>query len=246
MADTRVLITRPRPQLDELATLLAESGLQPIAMPAFDFEATGESVAPDADWVAADTRMLVFTSPRAVAFGLNALAPGMLEDGHVASVGPATSRALAEHGLEPVQAAGPEFDSEALLRRIGREFTPGAAIILAAPGGRDAMRRGLEKLSWAVRVAPVYRRVLLTPAPAAEASIEQAGRVVSVWTSGTALEHFMASLSETSRERLRDGCAVVVSERLAKLARACGIADTMVADAPDNEALLACCRRAAS
>ena len=55
-----------------------------------------------------------------------------------------TLEALAAHGIEPVQACGPTFDSEALLERIGADLAPGAAIILTAPGGRDALRRGLD------------------------------------------------------------------------------------------------------
>ena len=95
-------------------------------------------------WSAAEHRLLVFTSPRAVEHGMRVLPPAMLEGARVASVGPATSRALAAHGIEPVQACGPTFDSEALLERIGADLAPGAAIILTAPGGRDALRRGLE------------------------------------------------------------------------------------------------------
>ncbi len=245
MSEPQVLITRPQPQLDDLAARLRDVGLSSIAMPAFEFEAIGDPLAPDSDWSAAERRLLLFTSPRAVEHGMRVLPPAMLADARVASVGPATSRALAAHGLEPVQAGGPAFDSEALLERIGTDLTPGAAIILTAPGGRDALRRGLEALGWSVRVEGVYRRVPLDPPAAAVTALERAGRVVIVWSSGTALEHLMAALSGEARARLRAGPAIVVSERLATLARGQGIGHVVVADAPDNAALAACCRRLA-
>ena len=87
MSEPQVLITRPQPQLDDLAARLRAAGLSSIAMPAFEFEATGDSLAPDGGWSAAEHRLLVFTSPRAVEHGMRVLPPAMLEGARVASVG---------------------------------------------------------------------------------------------------------------------------------------------------------------
>lgn len=248
MVYTHALVTRPRPQLDELAGWLESAHLKPVAMPAFDFEATDEPIAPDAAWRGAGQRLLVFTSPRAVHYGLPALAGPMLWGSRVASIGPATTRALNESGIECLQAPGPDFVSEALLALLaeelplGQEDGPesGAAVILTAPGGREALSEGLARQGWDVRVAPVYRRRLLDPESDALAAVEGAERLLSIWTSGVALEHLLAAFSDKALRKVRAGTAIVVSERLAALAEEQGIGQVRVSEGPSNGDILKC------
>ncbi len=240
MVYTHALVTRPRPLLDELAGWLESTGMKPVAMPAFDFASTDEVIAADDDWRAAGSRLLLFTSPRAVHFGLPALAGPMLWGSRIASIGPATTRSLSDAGLACVQAPGPAFDSEALLEHLAHSLEPGAAVILTAPGGRGALQPGLEALGWRVRLVPVYRRVPLDPTSEAIAKLEKADRVLSVWTSGQALEHLYARVPEKVQRRLRHGTAIVVSDRLAEVARGLGLRDVRVAEGPSNGDILKC------
>lgn len=244
MKFTHALVTRPHPQGVELAARL-RPWVAPIDMPAFRFAARGEGVAPDDAWRRARRRLLLFTSPRAVEFGLAALAPEMLDGATSASVGPATTRALEQAGLAPVQAPGPDFDSEALLRTLDHELASdgedpgsGAAVIFAAPGGREALQRGLAARGWHVRFAPVYERRLIAPEPSAVAELERAGHVASFWTSGVAIAHLLDTLSDTAADRIRAGIAIVISERLAELAREHGLGDVVVAKGPANDDLV--------
>jgi len=238
MVYTHALVSRPRPQLDELAGWLRSANVEPVPMPAFRFEAVGEPVRADADWRAAGSRLLLFTSPRAVEFGLPVIEEPMLRESRMASIGPATTRAVTEAGHDCLQAPGPDYVSEALLAHLDDVLEPGAAIIIAAPGGRDALRRGLAERGWKVRVAPVYRRLLQDPEADAGSRLERAERVVSFWTSGAALEHILDQLPDEALRRVRSGTAVVVSERLAALARKRGMGEVVVAKGPANEDLL--------
>lgn len=238
MTPTHVLVTRPRPEGDELADALERAGIAAVRMPAFRFEPSGVTIGPDEAWRAADSRLLLFTSPRAVAFGLPATGALLRVGGIPVSIGPATSRALASHGLEAVQAPGPPWDSETLLEHLAKRFEPGAVVILAAPGGREALQRGLEQAGWNVRMAPVYARVPVEPAREQVERLEQAGHLASVWTSGNALRHILPALTGRARERVLAGIALVVSERLATLAQAQGFADVRVAEGPGNAELL--------
>lgn len=238
MVYTHALLSRPEPQLTELADWINAAHLTPVRMPAFTFAATDETVGPDASWREHTTRLLIFTSPRAVDFGLPAVQGPMLWGCRVASVGPATTRALADSGLDAIQAPGPDFDSEALLACIKASLEPGAAVILAAPGGREAIQRGLESMGWQVRMVPVYQRKLQDPEPSAMKALESAEGVVSVWTSGTALEHLMGCLSEPAQRRVRAGVSIVVSERLKTLAREQGCSDVRLAGGASNGELL--------
>ena len=240
MSFTHALVTRPNPQLEALATRLEQEGLQVIRMPAFRFEAREHHVAVDAAWQQAGHRLLIFTSPRSVQYGLPALEGGMLEAGTVAAIGPATAKALREAGLEPFQPDDAGYDSEAMLAALDRHFSPGAAVILAAPGGREALQQGLAARGWQVRLVPVYARVLIDPEPSAVAALEAADRVVSFWTSGVALTHLLGGVSSRARERVRSGMAVVISERLAALAREQGVEDIRIAAGPSNDDLLRC------
>lgn len=240
MVPTHALVTRPSPQLEELATHLEQAHLKTVCMPAFRFEARERHIVPDEAWRRERNHLLLFTSPRAVAFGLPALSESMLRDGRVAAIGPATARILAEAGYEPLQAPGPDFDSEALLDSLDGRLEPGAAVILAAPGGREALHQGLEARGWSVRLVPVYERVLIDPEPEAIVALEAADRVLSFWTSGVALAHLLGKLSERARRSVRAGTAIVISERLAALARDHGIAEVRVAEGPTNEDLLRC------
>ncbi len=240
MVYTHALVSRPRPQGDELAGWLEAAHLEPVHLPVFRFEAVDEPVSGDRAWRESSSRLLVFTSPRAVHFGLPALEGRMLWGSRLASIGPATTRALSGAGLDCLQAPGPDFDSEALLDFIQDTLEPGAALLLTAPGGREALRKGLVARGWAVREVPVYRRLLLDPEPKEVGRLEAAERVLSVWTSGTALEHLMERLSDKARRLVRQGTAIVISERLADLAREQGIGDVQVTEGPGNGDILKC------
>lgn len=239
---THALLTRPRPELDDLAARFERVGLVPIPMPAFDFASTGRRIAPDAAWRAAGSRLVVFTSPRAVRFGLTLLDRKSLDGATLAAVGPATARALEAEGFDCLRSPNPPYDSEGLLAHLEGRLPPGAALILAAPGGRDALRRGLEAKGWTVRLAPVYERLPLDPAPEQVATLERAGRVISVWTSGNALAHLLDALPDTAVERIRAGAAIVASARLASLAGARGLTEVHVAPGPGNADLVHCYR----
>jgi len=239
MVYTHALLSRPEPQLTELAGGIRAVHLTPVCMPAFTFSATDESVVPDAAWRNHATRLLIFTSPRAVEFGLRALQDTMLQDCRVVSVGPATTRELAAAGLAALQAPGPTFDSDALLACVESQLQPGAAVILAAPGGREAIQDGLQEMGWQVRLVPVYRREPVDPDPLNIAVLEAAGGVLSIWTSGTAMDHLLSKLSARARDQVRAGTAIVVAERLVQRAGQLGFGDVRLATGASNSALLA-------
>ncbi len=238
MIYTHALLSRPEPQLTELAGGIRAAHLEPVCMPAFTFSSTHESVAPDSAWRDNRTRLLIFTSPRAVEFGLKALPGTMLQDCRLVSVGPATTRALANAGLQALQAPGPTFDSDALLACVKSQLQPGAAVILAAPGGREAIQEGLQAMGWQVRLVPVYRREPVDPDPLAITELERAEGVLSIWTSGTALEYLLSKLSAGAGRQVRAGTAIVVAERLVERAKALGFGDVRLAASASNSALL--------
>lgn len=238
MSFTHALVTRPEPQASELANRLAGDGIPTIVRPAFRFEAVPGPVSLPAGFDVAGERLLIFTSPRAVAFGIAAIPADILDDTPLAAIGPATARALAKRGHTAITSEDSHHTSEALMRHPGIRDRQGVAVIVTAPGGREALERGLEAAGWQVARAEVYRRLPLPPDAASARQLEQlgaaAGTAVSTWTSGEAMDIVLGDLEAESLAAIMRGTFIVVSRRLADRAAARGARAVRLADGPGN------------
>ncbi|NIM70270.1 MAG: hypothetical protein GTN86_09365 [Xanthomonadales bacterium] len=232
---SHVLISRPETEARQLAASLADTGLEVVVMPAFRFGPQQADIDFAAGWPAAGRRLAVFASPRAVEFGLRQLPTGFLREARVAAIGPATARALEQAG-EPV-ALLPEqvYDSESLLQAPELADAPGVAIIFTAPGGRRALQTGLAALGWSVHMAHVYRRIALAAPVTGIKKLNSARRIISVWTSGNAMQALAEALPPQTWEKVLAGAWLVTSARLAEQARALGSRATEVTEGPGND-----------
>jgi uroporphyrinogen-III synthase len=247
---SHVLLTRPRPESEELAALLRPLGPEPVILPAFDF--AGIDIATEQPDVLLRMRqataadLVVFTSPRAVEYGLPQMAGGALGRARVHAIGPSTARALAAAGVRAGVAPAGGYTSEALLDSLAAGPAAGAAapraFIVAAPGGREALAEGLGALGWKVDMLWVYRNEPATLSPDALGRLAAAGNVLSVWTSGNTMEALSRRLPTPAWFRVCQGHWVVISGRLERLARAYGPAGIHRAGGPDNAAIVAAVR----
>jgi uroporphyrinogen-III synthase len=242
---SHVFISRPRPEAEELAAMLAPLGLQTVVQPAFEYAALNARANDPAGFArleaAATGDLVVFTSPRAVAHGLAQIPRALLLRLRAAAIGPASGAALAAAGIPVAVSAGAGYTSEALLTTLAAE-TPGRAFVVAAPGGREALVDGLSAAGWQVGILMVYRAA---PAPldqAALTGLEAASGVLSIWTSGNALHDLSRRLPPAAWLKLCQGEWLVISERLRRLARAWGPGRIHLAEGPGNHALLAAVR----
>lgn len=246
MSFTHVFISRPRQESEELAALLGPLGLETVVQPAFDyvlvdFRASQPELAGEMERAGPDS-LVVFTSPRAVAHGLDQLPEALRFRSRVAAIGPATARALGAAGIRVNVTPGAGFTSEDLLELLARDkpSAPGPrpyAFIIAAPGGREMLLDTLGEWGWQARLVMVYR-----PEPAAldRAELEklaQANGVLSVWTSGNAVKSLSQRLQPSAWYRLCAGDWLVISERLRRLARAYGPTRIHLAPGPSNREL---------
>jgi uroporphyrinogen-III synthase len=234
---THCLITRPETEAVRLAALLSGAGLEVIVLPAYRFEPAVPGFDWTEAWRAAARKLAVFSSTRAVGFGLRQLPAGFLDAVEVAAIGPATADALEQAG-HPVSIF-PErgFTSEDLLDHPDLARNPGDALIFAAPGGRQALRKGLEAIGWRVRMAMVYRRAERVPPRAQAELVEQAGRLISVWTSASALQILRSALPAGAWRNICRGQCVVTSRRLRNKLMAAGADSVSVTDGPGNDAI---------
>jgi uroporphyrinogen-III synthase len=248
---SHVFITRPQREAEELAAMLTPLGLQSVVQPAFDYvalEARTEDPETYAELEAATAGdLVVFTSPRAVTHGLAQMPRDLLLQLRVAAIGPATASALAAAGFRVDVAARDGFTSEALLEALAKEMDstpgrPGRAFVLAAPGGRQALLEGLQAQGWTAKMLLVYRSEPVALDRAALAALDEAAGVLSIWTSGNAMNALSQRLPPAAWFRLCQGEWLVISERLKRLARAYGPSRIHLASGPGNGAILSAIR----
>lgn len=236
---TQVLITRPERSAQQLAEKLRTRGLSPIVMPLYTFLARQPSSGVAQAWSDAAVRKLaVFTSPRAVQYGLEYIPSGQSDQIEFAAIGDATRARLETVGQRvDVQAAG-GFTSEDLLQVSALASNPGLAVIFCAPGGREALALGLEALGWTVVKAMVYQRVALRPTSAQIAAIRAADDLVSVWTSISALGLAREQLPAPAWDKVLCKPALVISRRIQHHLQQLGASRVELADGPSNADLL--------
>ncbi len=245
MSFSHVLLTRPQPQSGELAAMLEPLGLTVVIQPAFSFsavDAQAEQPGELADALNAGAKDLVlFTSPRSVEHGLPQVSSAVLSRTRVAAIGPSTARALNAAGIRVDTQPGRGFTSEDLLETLTAEKgrpEPGSAFILAAPGGRKKLAKGLARLGWDTRKLMVYRSDAEPLDRDALDSLHAASGILSVWTSANAIKALSQRIPPKAWFRICEGEWLVISERLKRLARAYAPSDVHLRSAPDNLSLL--------
>lgn len=237
---TRVLVTRPQEASQELAGQLQAHGLEAVIMPFYTFQARSPDIEVDQAWRETERRKLaVFTSPRAVEFGLSYLPPpGACGDLQLAVVGSATRASLEDSGRKVDVQASAGFTSEDLLRAPQLAEKPGVAVIFCAPEGRETLAEGLESLGWKVKKAMVYERVPLPPDPLLVEHLRKNGGLISVWTSISALNLAEQYLPRDVWGRILEAPALVVSSRIRQHLQQLGAGFVELADGPGNTQLL--------
>ena len=236
---TQVLITRPLEASQQLAGELVKLGLLPIVMPMYSFSARKPALDFNSAWcVDTKPRLAVFTSPRAVQYGLSHIPPEQLNDLDFAVVGSATRAMLEAAGLQVDLQARSGFTSEDLLKVPELGLDPGAAVIFCAPGGRKVLLRGLEALGWTVAEAMVYERIPLKPETAQLDILQGSGDLVSIWTSLSALNLAKERLPRPLWEKIVKAPALVISARIQHHLQQQGAIRVELAGGPGNSELL--------
>lgn len=239
LAGTRVLVTRPAHQADNLCRLIEAEGGVAVRLPLLTVE-------PSAHAAEAQRRLMaghdlwIFTSANAVRHALP-LAGGQFP-ARFAAVGPATAAALAAAGGAAAATPLAGASSEALLELPELVDVAGRRVlIVTGADGLQILERGLTARGAQVERAEVYRRVALPYPPEAVVSALRRSDVVIV-TSGQALAHLVRLTPEESRKLLLRKPLVVPSSRMVEKARDLGFVQApRVAEPVSDAALCAAC-----
>lgn len=197
LAGLHVLVTRPEDQAEDLIRRLSALGAEPVICPTIRIaplenpEPLDRAVAQVEryDWV-------IFTSVNGVRYFFERLAaagagPERLVGRRLAAIGPATARALAEHGL-PVDLMPGQYVAEAILEEIGD--VAGQRILLPrADIARKALAEGLQVRGALVDEVAAYRTVA-TGGRLPEERVE-----IATFTSPSTLRNFVALMEGAGR-----------------------------------------------
>ena len=251
---SHVLITRPRAEAEELAGMLKPLDIESIVLPAYDFLAC--DLFPDQVRVMENaardqlSHLVVFTSPRAVQYGLRQVSPELLQHSRIAAMGPSTAELIEEAGLTVALHSEKAYATEGLLGALQLEgrvsaAEPRHAFILAAPGGRSRLKEGLAALGYASHMLMVYERRTSELPVEAVSAIGHANSLLSVWTSANTMNSLAQRLPANTWLRLCHGEWLVISDRLRRLARAFSPGRIHLSAGPSNSEILKAIREMA-
>jgi uroporphyrinogen-III synthase len=243
-----VLVTRPERQANPLCALLESEGATAVRFPVLRIEAAGDgSLGVDLAAHGDSADVIIFTSANAVHFGAAWMASrGAAE---LAAIGPATSRALQEHGLGVTITPVGGVDSESLLRHPSLEHPAGLRIlIVTGRNGREWLRERLTERGALVTVAEVYERV---PTPhdseqlAALAHRFSAGGIHVITATSVDVAAALVDLATPALRREFDHAHwLVPGTRIATALRGLGVTAPIIqADSAEDQSLVAALRR---
>jgi len=237
LAHLNIVITRPREQALKLSQRIAELGGDVILFPLLE-------IAPAADASELNALkqhlssydLLIFISPNAVKYGMNALetVPPHLR---VAAVGQSSAQALRERGIAQVMAPTQHFDSESLLALPALQNVSGWKVaILRGNGGRELLGDTLIARGAAVEYVTCYERS--QPSLDADIVLAAAPSAISI-TSSEALLHLWQTLPVTHKAAFARLPLFVPHARIATLAQQQGWHHILLTEAGDDGLLAA-------
>lgn len=240
-----VLVTRPRPQSEELEGLLDARGAVPLVAPAIELESApgealdrvlGELGAGRFAWLILTSRAGV----EAVASRLRGRADTAIR-ARVAAVGDGTARALREAGVEP-DLVPDTFTTEAL----GRAFPEGAGRVLLARAdiAPSELEAAVADKGWTPVRVDAYRTRPAREVPEAAAAALRAGRVDAVtFTSASTVDAFIRLAGAMLDAAPRRPAVVCIGPVTARAAETAGLVVDAEADPHTIEGLVAALER---
>lgn len=219
-----VLITRPQPQADELAAKIIEHSGKAIVFPTFTIETlldknlleqTIQKLA-SIDWV-------IFVSPNAVNQVLplwRRYWPESLMNLCIGAVGKSTAAALSAYALDAIYPED-EFSSESLLSLPGLQSMQGKSVVIfQGDTGRGRLQEVLIERGANVSTVIAYRRVSASPVSLSSLQKwQQSGINAVIYTSAQGMLNLYTLVNVDYHNWLKHIPAVVVSDRLAEIAR---------------------------
>jgi len=234
----KVLITRAKNQASELADMLTEAGAEVLELPTIEIKPLAEEEYAVLDKAVKNLAQqngyyhwVIFTSVNTVYYWqqrLNQLGFDwrLLNGTAVAAVGEATKAALKKQGIL-VELMPANFRAEGLIAEFKRLGVKNKRLLLPrALEGREILPKELENLGAEVTVAPAYKTVFPSEAPAYITDQILAGEIsVTVFTSGSTIKGLAKLLKDKGelQQLLASSQVAVIGPVTAKAAAKFGL-----------------------
>ena len=240
-----VLVTRPDGEAaQDLCRQVAERGFEVFHQPlltltALDsLEASGRQCVLRLDEYA----HVIFVSANAVRFGMNHIEdywPQLPVGLNWLAIGSATARLLGEYGVS-ARAPVDKMTSEGLLALPELAGVEGQRVLIVkGRGGRDALRRELERRGARVDELPCYvRGIPSLPEGELVDKLRDWNIAVILLSSGEGLANLQELLRPTETTKFSGISLIVPSSRVAEQARNAGFSSVIVADNASDVAML--------
>lgn len=243
-AGARVLVTRPQGQAENLCELIRAQGGEPILFPVLAISPV-EPVIPYQTVIDAvnNSQWVIFVSANAVRFACADQANDALpisDKVRVAALGKATAAALKTIDWPVHLLPESGFNSEALLAAESlQQVKDQKVLIIRGQGGREKLAKMLVQRGAQVDYLEVYRRTKpqLDKQAVNQALVENDLDVI-VLTSAEALQNLLDMAGKNIAKVLNSIPLVVISDRIKKMADKQGFSRILVADEPDDTAIV--------
>lgn len=244
MSDTlsghRILLTRPEGQVESLAARLRAQGAEISHFPAIRITLTPPDSTARA--MVEQATFVIFVSANAVRglmAGPDSLMQVVRHASGVAAIGPATTKALLEVGLEPNVVAPPPYNSEALLSTPAlQDLEHRQVVIVRGQSGREALAEELDRRGAEVQYLEVYRRDSPTDTLSLEEMPGGPPEAICV-TSVEIAENLLQCVTPEEETVLRQSTLIAGNTRIADACRKLGYtALAGVASNPGDDAMI--------
>jgi uroporphyrinogen III methyltransferase/synthase len=244
----RVLVTRPRAQIQQLAEPLRAAGAEPVGLPLIELEEASDARPLEAALQRlADYDAVVFTSAnaarftaaRAAALGLACSDPAWPR---VVCVGPATAAEASQLGYRVDLVPDLRFDADGVFEAIERAIPPrGRRFLLPrAEEARERLPEALREAGAEVDAVVAYRTAPAELEPSGLRRDLVRGRLdVLTFTSPSAVRRFGELLDETSRRAALRCVIAAIGRTTAAALEERGMAPAVVAERAESGALVA-------
>ena len=200
----RVLVTRSRTQASRFVELLSALGAQPVELPSIEIGPLDDyGELDDALRQAASIpgRWIIFSSANSVQYTWERLRAGgwdarYFSGATIGAIGPATSQALRNLGIEPDYIPRRSVSEEVIAELSRRDWEGRQVLLPGSAIGRDALADGLARLGADARLVPAYRNV--RPEGVAERAHDafKSGIDVVTFTSSSTVRNLLDILGE--------------------------------------------------
>lgn len=211
----RVLVTRPRHQLEPFRTQLSELGADVVHIPTIEIRPLPAGAAIErAIELLPETALVIFTSANAVEVFFDRLFEAgrdarALHSSRVCAIGSETAHSLEGRGVRADLVAA-EYTAEGLGAALQDLELEGARVLVPrARVARDALPAHLAERGAEVEVLPVYETACPNGATAALRGLfEQGGASVVTFTSSSTVSNFVRAFEEGEAPGRGDGTRV--------------------------------------